>query len=1150
MSTNTVVIGLLGTTLDQGKRADRWQTWRPSVALCRQPDLIVNRFDLLHSLRDKTLAELVRRDIQTVSPETEVHLHQIEFGDPWDFEQVYEGLFAFAKTYPFDDSADYLIHITTGTHVAQICLFLLTESRWLPARLLQCSPDRDRSAPGTIKIIDLDLSRYDRIASRFQQEQREGASFLKGGIETRNKAFNQLIDRIEQVALSTRDPILLMGPTGAGKSRLARRIYELKKARHAVKGEFVDINCATVRGDGAMSTLFGHTKGAFTGALKDRPGLLRSADGGVLFLDEIGELGLDEQAMLLRALEDKTFLPLGSDRESRSDFQLIAGTNRDLYAAVREGRFREDLMARINLWTFSLPGLQSRPEDLEPNLQFELDQYAEKTGHRVTFNKEARAKFLEFALSPGAAWKGNFRDLNAAVVRMATLSLGGRISTDVVQEEVDRLMHSWQDPRPPLPEDHLGEFLPAEQLAEIDLFDRAQLQHVLKICATSRSLSEAGRTLFSASRGRKTSSNDADRLRKYLNRFGIEWSRIAQTARVVLAGLVLLFGSSHARAATFDLRSSNWTVTIDPATLAVSARLAGGNNISISSEQPALGKPTNLTTSAKSAIWYLGNPNITAAVSLENNTLTVQFTTHQATYFTWPTYHPPAESVTYIIPKGEGLLVDPHSPVWQPPAWPLEMNTTEDFSLPLWGVMGQGWTLTYLLENPFENTFAFRPEGKSLSWSLRHDFKPIWKEKEFGFVIVLGRESPIEPALEYRRRLIASGQFVSMQTKIAHTPNAAKLLGAAHAYVWDLSTQLLNQLTAAGFDRMWLGIPELGAIEGRQEIIRNAVARGYLIGPYDSYDSIHSPHQQNTWETAQFDEKLFAEGPIVGQDGNQEPGFQKKGYWLSSVAARPYVERRVTQTFGRFPFNSFFMDCDAAGDLRDNYSPRFRATQADDMRERLSRMQWIVDHFKTPIGSEDGHWYAAPIIHFAHGMMTPVFGYGDARLRGRYWPPDGPEIFMKPMALPDDYRAIYFDPRNRIPLFQAVFHDSVITTHHWERPSLKYSNVTRINTLLELLYNVPPLYHFNSKELARNAESIARYYRFFSPLLRQTALLPMHDFRWLTPDHLVQSTTYGQAIEMIANFRSFSYTAGEIRIPPLAIAVRHLDGGRTEIFQP
>lgn len=532
MAIRSVVIGLLGTTLDLGKHPDRWQNWRPSVALCRQPDLIVSRFELLHGSRETSLAEVVRQDITSVSPETEVRLHQIDFTDPWDFEQVYETLFHFARAYPFDtDNEDYLIHITTGTHVAQICLFLLTESRWLPGRLIQGSPDRHRSSPGKVKIIDLDLSRYDRIASRFQQEQREGVNYLKGGIETRNPAFNQLIDRIERVAIATRDPLLLMGPTGAGKSRLARRIFELKKVRRAVKGEFVDVNCATLRGDGAMSTLFGHTRGAFTGALKDRAGLLRTADGGVLFLDEIGELGLDEQAMLLRALEEKTFLPLGSDRESRSDFQLIAGTNRDLFAAVLEHSFREDLLARINLWTFSLPGLKARPEDLEPNLQFELDQYARKTGNHVTLSKEARRRFLDFALSPQAAWKGNFRDLNAAVSRMATLSSGGRISVDIVNEETERLAQSWESPTHRTSCSSEGSsLLPGligeDRLAGMDEFDRVQVAHVVEVCRRSRSLSEAGRQLFNASRGRKSSTNDADRLRKYLNRFGIQWSDV------------------------------------------------------------------------------------------------------------------------------------------------------------------------------------------------------------------------------------------------------------------------------------------------------------------------------------------------------------------------------------------------------------------------------------------------------------------------------------------------------------------------------------------------------------------------------------------------------------------------------------------------
>src|SRR5206468_4982643 len=142
----------------------------------------------LHALRETKLAQLVADDIRAVSPETEVRLHQIEFADPWNFEEVYEKLFEFARAYAFDtEREEYFIHITTGTHVAQICLFLLTESRYLPGRLIQSSPpDRRRpDEPGEIQIIDLDLSKYDKLASRFASEQQEGTSFLKSGIETR-----------------------------------------------------------------------------------------------------------------------------------------------------------------------------------------------------------------------------------------------------------------------------------------------------------------------------------------------------------------------------------------------------------------------------------------------------------------------------------------------------------------------------------------------------------------------------------------------------------------------------------------------------------------------------------------------------------------------------------------------------------------------------------------------------------------------------------------------------------------------------------------------------------------------------------------------------------------------------------------------------
>ncbi len=524
-----VVVNFLGTTLDRAARgARRWDAWRPSVALAMQEDFRVDRYHLIYSARFARLAEEVLADVAAVSPETERVPEVIEFADAWDFEEVYGKLYDFARRLAPKEGEVYYVHITTGTHVEQICLFLLTESRHFPGKLLQTSPPKGRGAAGTYAVIDLDLSRYDQLASRFRAERREGLDFLKSGIATRSAAFNRLIETIEKVAVRSSEPLLLTGPTGAGKSQLARRIYELKRQHRQVTGRFVEVNCATLRGDGAMSALFGHVKGAFTGAVAARAGLLKEADGGILFLDEVGELGADEQAMLLRAVEEGVFLPVGADREASSSFQLICGTNRDLWREVRRGAFREDLLARIDLWTFRLPGLAERREDIAPNLDYELEQYGRRRGARVTFSREARERFLAFAVSGEAAWSANFRDLNAAMTRMATLAPGGRIDAATVEEEVSRLRQAWLQGRQEGSDGEvLQSVLGADCRQRFDRFDLVQLAEVVRVCRASASLSEAGRRLFAVSRQEKASANDADRLRKYLARFGLAWSSVA-----------------------------------------------------------------------------------------------------------------------------------------------------------------------------------------------------------------------------------------------------------------------------------------------------------------------------------------------------------------------------------------------------------------------------------------------------------------------------------------------------------------------------------------------------------------------------------------------------------------------------------------------
>src|SRR5450830_1388583 len=200
-----VIFSFLGTTLDAGYSAGRWERWRPTIALCQQEDMIVNRLVLFHGGGHDSLLKLVIEDIHRISPETVVEPVRLQIRDPWNFVDVYSALHDFVRRYPFNtEDFEYLVHLTTGTHVAQICLFLLLEARYFPARIVETfshgAPDGD-AWRGSLQVIDLNLATYDQLAKRFKRESLDSQGLLKGGIETKNAQFNQLIGRIEKVAL-------------------------------------------------------------------------------------------------------------------------------------------------------------------------------------------------------------------------------------------------------------------------------------------------------------------------------------------------------------------------------------------------------------------------------------------------------------------------------------------------------------------------------------------------------------------------------------------------------------------------------------------------------------------------------------------------------------------------------------------------------------------------------------------------------------------------------------------------------------------------------------------------------------------------------------------------------------------------------------
>jgi hypothetical protein len=375
----------------------------------------------------------------------------------------------------------------------------------------------------------------------------------------------------------------------------------------------------------------------------------------------------------------------------------------------------------------------------------------------------------------------------------------------------------------------------------------------------------------------------------------------------------------------------------------------------------------------------------------------------------------------------------------------------------------------------------------------------------------------------------------------------------------SLSIAMLKELKEAGFDRMRLCLDGWEGIEKRPEVARYADELGYLFGTYDSFHSIHPPSWQGTdatWPTAQFNQELYDSGGVTLRNGEKKKGFRQKGYILSPIAARPDVEERVNRNFSNVPYNYYFVDCDAYGHVYDDYTPGRTVTMKEGAMARNDRLAWIRDTHHVVIGSEGGCSYAAPVIHVAEGMFLPTFGWGDADLsdkdseyyEGGWYPPDAPAIFFKPSKLKEEYRYFYLDPRFRLPLYEIVFHDSVVTTSHWLKGNLKYPQERDLIFLTQLLYQVPPLYHVNIDEFKKRKEIMKEQYDFFSALHRELGFSPMTDFSWLTEDRLVQKTVFDDKVEMVANFSGQDFKYQEETLPAGSVMAHWLGTGETKIY--
>jgi DNA-binding NtrC family response regulator len=261
-----------------------------------------------------------------------------------------------------------------------------------------------------------------RTEDRYLRSERD-EQFDHYGIVGRGRAMNDIIDRVERVA-ATKSTVLITGETGTGKELVARAIHNRSAQRDM---PLIKVNCAAIPESLLESELFGHVRGAFTGAATNKKGKFALADGGTIFLDEIGTMSPALQSKLLRVLQEREFEPLGAERTERVDVRVIAATNRDLREMVRDGRFQEDLFYRLNVIPISLPPLRERREDIPALVDHFVRKHAQRIGRRIErLDEDALARLQQYD------WPGNVRELENTIERAVVLSSGPVIRAEAV----------------------------------------------------------------------------------------------------------------------------------------------------------------------------------------------------------------------------------------------------------------------------------------------------------------------------------------------------------------------------------------------------------------------------------------------------------------------------------------------------------------------------------------------------------------------------------------------------------------------------------------------------------------------------------------------------------------------------------------------
>jgi hypothetical protein len=367
--------------------------------------------------------------------------------------------------------------------------------------------------------------------------------------------------------------------------------------------------------------------------------------------------------------------------------------------------------------------------------------------------------------------------------------------------------------------------------------------------------------------------------------------------------------------------------------------------------------------------------------------------------------------------------------------------------------------------------------------------------------------------------------------------HASAYLAPQHSWGQGLSSKMIRILQSAHLEKLWIGLDNWMPAFYQPDVVALSKNAGYLFGVYDSYNTAIVPASNSNWLSAHLPSSMRKNCAIENVDGNKQKGFRGQGFYLNPLCHKEFVKNRISEVIRYGQFNSYFLDVDATSMVREDYSQHSKGTSQSKMLEGFNDRMLYTAKQNVVLGSEDGNGLTSQGLAFAHGLETVGFGWEDPDMKtnrnspyflGAWYPDAKPAFFFKTAKVKEPYKTLYFSPQFRLPLYQAVFHDEIINSHHWHSDSLKFSDVQVERDLTAMLYNTPAMVHLSRDDFASintpRIKALKHYQSGFLPAHTHLWDKALVGFTWLDKQGLIQQTRFDDGSVIIANFSSSDFT--------------------------